>query len=180
MAKRLEKMTLNDAINLYMEEYQEELEAKRIDMETDKCYAEYAAQVAQRVAEEMDLAWDQHLWDEFYAVACEDYDTEECIRQFFESEDSQDMVDEAVDSGPQKDMKAAKRRKQNARHKKRVRRNAINAAKNNAKRGEDDQMSESCRGGYVIKNPKSLTQKTDKIWKQAEKMKLVDDNTPID
>ena len=179
MAKRLEKMTLNEAISMYMEEYQDELEAKRISKETDKCYADYAAQVAQRVAEEMALAWDQHQWDDFYANTCEEFDTEECIRQFFETEENH-AAEEPVATGPIKSMKAATRRKQNARHKKRVRRNAINAAKNNLKRGEDDQMAESCRGGYVIKNPKSLTQKTDKVWKKAAKMKLVDEEMPTE
>lgn len=180
MAKRLEKkMTVTEAINLYMDEFQDEIEAKRIDKETDKCYADYAVQIAQRVAEEMDIAWDQHQWDKFYADMCEEYDTDECIRQFFEADDTNQESD-IGDTAPQKNMKAADRRKKNARHKKRVRKNAINAAKNNSKRSEDDQMYESCRGGIVIKDPKSLTQKTEKIWKMAEKMKLVDENTPID
>ncbi len=180
MAKRLEKkMTVTEAINLCMDEFQDEIEAKRIDKETDKCYADYAAQIAQRVAEEMDIAWDQHQWDTFYADMCDEHDTKECIRQFFEAEETSKDTDTGA-TAPHKNMKAAERRKKDARHKKRVRRNAINAAKNNAKRGEDDQMHESCRGGIVIKDPKSLTQKTEKIWKQAEKMKLVDENTVVD
>lgn len=182
------KITVAEAITLCMQEYDmpDVIENARMNKEMNRCYAEYdkmkaemAKEVAQRVAEEMEIAWDDKEWNEFMQRMEDDYDTEECIRRYFEELDSEeDSTQEQT--GPVKSMKAAKRRKQKARHKKRIRRNAINAVKNNAKRGEEDQMSTSSRGGFVISNPKSRTGKTERIWNQAEKMKLVDDNTVID
>lgn len=182
------KMTVSEAISLCMEEYEmpEILSKEQMDREVALCYAEYekakmaaAKEVAQRVAQEMEIAWDEHDWDEYVSSAEDGCDTEMYVRQYFE-ELEEDSASGQKPTGPQKNMKAAKRRKQKARHKKRVRQNAINAAKNNAKRSEDDQMATASRGGYVIENPKSLTMKTERIWNKAEKMKLVDENTVVD
>lgn len=192
MPKKMpKKMTISEAISIYMEEYDlpeipEVVDQDKMEQEVALCYAEYekakriaATEVAQRVAQEMNIAWDEHDWREYLDKAETDYFTERYIREYFdEGCVSSDPVDES--DGPQKNMKAAKRRKQKARSKKRVRQNAINAVKNNAKRGEDDMMFTASRGGYVVENPKSRTMKTERIWNKAEKMKLVDDNTVVD
>lgn len=189
MPKKMpKKITVEEAINIYMEEMLDMPEAinlARMNDEMEQCYAEHdkyqaemAKVVAQKVAMEMEIAWDEHDWDEYMMSVDDDYNTEECIRRYFD-EISQNAELKSSDAVPHKNMKAAQRRKKTAHHKKHIRRNAINAVKNHGKRSEEDKKATSCRGGYVVNNPKSLTMKTERIWNQAEKMKLVDDKTVI-
>lgn len=182
MPKKMpKKMTVVEAISFCMQEYEMPVDINqvRMDKQMEQCYDEYekeqaatAKKIAQRVAEEMKIAWDERDWEEYIQSQENECDTAECIRRYFEELEMKEDSD-SEQHGPQKDMKAAKRRKQEARHKGRVRRNALNAVKNNGKRGEDDQQATACRGGYIVENPKSLTMKTERIWNQAEKMKLV-------
>lgn len=180
------KMTISEAIALCMEEYDiPEMpvisDEEKMDQEVAQCYAEYekanqaaAKEIAQRVALEMDIAWDEHNWREYIDNAEEGYFTEYYVRKYFEALEAAEESDQDQ-SVPQKDMKAAKRRKQKARYKKKVRRNAINADKNNLKRSEDDQKATANRGGFVVGERKSRTMKADRLKTQAEKMKLVTD-----
>lgn len=170
------KMTVNEALTMVMEEYGLPVisDEEKVNREIDQCYADYAKELAFCVAQEMEIAWNEHDWEEFMRNADDDLGTADYVRKYFEELDAaNDPIQEQT--GPQKDMKAAKRRKQKARHKKKVRRNAINAVKNNAKRGEDDQKATASRGGFVVGERKSRTMKTDRIKTQAEKMKLVTD-----
>ena len=177
MPKKMpKKLTVHEALSLVMEEYDLPLisDEEKMESEIAQCYADRAKEIAQRVAEEMEVAWDEHEWNEMMQNADIGSDTESYVRKYFEELDAiEDSVQELT--GPQKDMKAAKRRKQKARSKKRIRKNAIDAVKNNAKRGEDDQMATASRGGFVVGVRKSRTMKTDRIKTKAEKMKLVTD-----
>lgn len=170
------KMTVHEALSLIMEEYDLPLisDEEKVNSEIAQCYADYAKEIAQRVALEMDIAWDEHDWEEYERNAENEIDTTAYVRKYFE--DLEATADSSQEqTGPQKNMKAAKRRKQKARSKKRVRQNAINAVKNNAKRGEDDQKATASRGGFIVGARKSRTMKTDRITTQAKKMKLVTD-----
>lgn len=192
MPKIIEKISVTEAMAMYQEEKEFMMSNLPDDpdiilRQIEECYAAYNAEkarederFAQRVLSE-DEAWEAYYWavweNEAYQEAdwmeSEDHKAEmEALRAYFEEMDSDE---EGVK--PLKNMKAAERRKKDARHKKRVRNNAINAMRNNAKRGEDDQMASSSRGGIIVKDPKSLTARTEEVWKRAEKMKLVDDST---
>lgn len=189
MARMLpKKMTVEEAITMCMNEMCDVPENTKTERELQLCYeeheknkAEMAKLIAQRVAEEMEIAWNEHDWDEYFKDLEEEADTAECIRQYFEDDsDSQEYIIPEELTNSNSKSKRAKRRKQKARHKQHVRRNAVNAAKNMPKRSQDDMMYTSCRGGFIINNPKSKSLRTAHLWKRAEKMKLVDNNTVID
>ena len=190
MMKR--KISAHEAMSMYLEEKELmmsnlPMDSERIKREIEECYALYNQDLMLTgltecdVELDEDVAWAAYFWavnNELIDEQSTEEETREAIRAYFEELDAEDDPEE--ENAPLKDMKAADRRKKDARHKKRVRRNAINAMRNNGKRGEDDQMGSSCRGGVIVKDPKSLTAKTDEVWKRAEKMKLVDDTTVVD
>lgn len=181
----VKRISAHEAMSMYLEEKELMMsnlpaDAERIKREIDECYALYndekVIDAAMSVLDE-DKAWAAYYWavkNELIDDESSSEETREAICAYFEElEAAEDSKDEAK---PLKNMKAADRRKKDAHHKNKVRRNAINAMRNNAKRGEDDQKGSSSRGGVIVKDPKSLTAKTDEVWKRAEKMKLVDDS----
>ena len=193
MPKMIERrISAHEAMDLYLEEKELMMstlpeDSERIKREIEECYALYNQDLMLMGMTECDIeldedaAWAAYYWalkNELIDDQSTEEETREAIRAYFEELDAEDDSDENM--GQIKDMSAADRRKRDARHKKRMRRNAINAMRNNAKRGEDDQMASSSRGGVIVKDPKSLTAKTEEVWKRAEKMKLVDDNTVVD
>lgn len=193
MPKMIERrISAHEAMDLYLEEKELMMstlpeDSERIKREIEECYALYNQDLMLMGMTECDIeldedaAWAAYYWalkNELIDDQSTEEETREAVRAYFEELDAEDDSDENM--GQIKDMSAADRRKRDARHKKRMRRNAINAMRNNAKRGEDDQMASSSRGGVIVKDPKSLTAKTEEVWKRAEKMKLVDDNTVVD
>lgn len=192
---KMKKISVQEAMAMYQEEKEFMMSNLPDDPEVilrqiEECYAAHNAEkarederFAQRVLSE-DEAWEAYYWAVWEEDAYQEADwldseerkeEMEALRAYFEEMDSDEE-----DVIPMKSMKAAERRKKDVRHKNRVRSNAINAMRNNAKRGEDDQMASSSRGGVIVKDPKSLTARTEEVWKRAEKMKLVDDSTVID
>ncbi len=193
MPKMIERrISAHEAMELYLEEKELMMsnlpeDSDRIKREIEECYALYNQDLMLMGMTELDIeldedaAWAAYYWamkNQLIDEQSTEEETREAVRTYFEELDAEDDSDD--DLGQIKDMSAADRRKRDARHKKRMRRNAINAMRNNAKRGEDDQMSSASRGGVIVKDPKSLTAKTEEVWKRAEKMKLVDDNTVVD
>lgn len=193
MPKMIERrISAHEAMEMYLEEKELMMsslpeDSDRIKREIEECYALYNQDLMLMGMTELDIeldedaAWAAYYWamkNQLIDEQSTEEETREAVRTYFEELDAEDDSDD--DLGQIKDMSAADRRKRDARHKKRMRRNAINAMRNNAKRGEDDQMSSASRGGVIVKDPKSLTAKTEEVWKRAEKMKLVDDNTVVD
>ena len=135
-------------------------EAQRITSEINECYTRRAKEDAQRIAKEIEVSWLEHN----------------------QSSDSEVLFGEEEEGFiPHfKDIKiqniCAYRRKKTANHKKKMRRNAINAMKNYDKRfAEDCKNTSFCkrRGGQWVNMPKSLSMKAENIWVKAAKMKLV-------
>jgi len=182
--------------------------ARRIAMEVDECYKQYEQEKAERIALETELAWDVYFWDEYY----ESLFVETLMHaevEYYDNTLAASNVSNDFKKSPEYSQKFFKfsrstvpyRRKQEVRHKKKLRRNAIDAMSNLRKRNREDlnnitdynrffvtlAMSEGeplswyadkvtyCkyRGGHPVQLPKSLTIKAEKVWARAAKMKLV-------
>lgn len=182
--------------------------ARRIAMEVDECYNHYAQEEAERISLETDLAWDFYFWDEYYETLFEETLTDAELDYYDNitatssaSNDSKKSSEYSQNFFKFSRIIVPYRRKQEIRHKKKLRRNAIDAMNNLRKRNSEDlnnitdydrffvtlAMSEgeplSCyadkvvycknRGGHLVQRPKSLTIKAENIWARAAKMELV-------
>ena len=135
-------------------------EAQRITSEINECYTQLAREDAQRIAKEIEVSWIEHD---------QNADSEDLF-----SEEEEGVIPNLEDIKIQNT--CAYRRKKTANHKKKMRRNAINAMKNYDKRFAEDRKNTSfCkrRGGQWVNLPKSLSMMAENIWVQAAKMKLV-------
>jgi hypothetical protein len=90
--------------------------------------------------------------------------------------DEGEEMDELICETPKSCRTRSYRRKREIRYKKKLRCNSIDAMNNFKKREQEDFKNISfckCRNGHLVKLPKSLTMKAEKIWGNAVKMKLL-------
>ena len=193
-------------------QYEQE-KAERIALETELCWDEYYELMIRETEE--DACYDMVSLEEFERIS---YETDMCWFDYFNSIIPEEIMDDelvecyfemflelkseaSIHRNPESRHTVPYRRKQEVRHKKKLRRNAIDAMSNLRKRNREDlnnitdynrffvtlAMSEGeplswyadkvtyCkyRGGHLVQMPKSLSIKAENIWARAAKMKLV-------
>ncbi len=168
-----DKKQINEAINDYLEDCAiEKAEADRIRAEIDSCYAAYNAakdREAQEIQEQIDTLW---YYYELFQMRDDDNEASTVIgvQNLSDSELEEIMADAEMPTGPIKNMKSAKRRKQTAAAKKRLGRKAKDARNNMAKRMDEDMKGASIRGGRVVHFGKGGSIKAAELMERAKKM----------
>lgn len=167
----------------YAEDGLELFSAGDIKRQIEDCYQKYTpaqnrpftSEDKERIEDEIEMSWDIHddkeLWAEIDQELCE-MDDEPIIRTYLNGTDSPDTHVVEMSPIPHLPIRA-RRRKQNAKQNKRLLKNVIIDYKGAASHFNVDFFYKAVINGRVVTLSKSRSLRYEKLFKLAEKKKLV-------